>query len=85
MRLAIAADHAGFPLKQSLADALRKAGHEVVDLGANEFTAGDDYPDYVIPLAKMVAGGQVERGIAVCGSGVGANVAANKVRARGRP
>jgi ribose 5-phosphate isomerase B len=80
MRIAIAADHAGFSLKQSLADALRKAGHEVVDLGASEFNAGDDYPDYVLPLAKMVANGGVTRGIAVCGSGVGATVAANKVR-----
>jgi ribose 5-phosphate isomerase B len=80
MRIAIAADHAGFSLKQPLADALRKAGHDVVDLGASEFNAGDDYPDYVLPLAKAVAKGEVARGIAVCGSGVGATVAANKVR-----
>ena len=83
MRIAVAADHAGFPLKQSVADALRKAGHDVVDLGAKEFNAGDDYPDYVLPLAKAVASGQVTRGIAVCGSGVGATVAANKVRGEG--
>jgi ribose 5-phosphate isomerase B len=80
MRIAIASDHAGFSLKQPLAEALRKAGHEVVDMGASEFNAGDDYPDYVIPLAKAVATGEVSRGIAVCGSGVGATVAANKVR-----
>ena len=79
MRIAIAADHAGLSLKQPLADALRKAGHDVVDLGANEFNAGDDYPDYVLPLARAVAKGEVTRGIAVCGSGVGATVAANKV------
>ena len=81
MRIAIAADHAGFSLKQPLADALRKAGHDVVDLERRaSFNAGDDYPDYVLPLAKAVASGQVTRGIAVCGSGVGATVAANKVR-----
>jgi ribose 5-phosphate isomerase B len=80
MRIAIAADHAGLSLKQPLADALRKAGHDVVDLGANEFNAGDDYPDYVLPLARKVASGEVTRGIAVCGSGVGATVAANKVK-----
>jgi ribose 5-phosphate isomerase B len=80
MRIAIAADHAGLSLKQPLADALRKAGHDVVDLGANEFNAGDDYPDYVLPLARAVAKGEVTRGIAVCGSGVGATVAANKVK-----
>jgi RpiB/LacA/LacB family sugar-phosphate isomerase len=79
MRLGIASDHAGFSLKQPLVDALKKAGHEVVDFGAMEYVAGDDYPDFVIPLAKAVAAGEVERGIAVCGSGVGANVAANKV------
>ena len=80
MRIAIAADHAGLPLKQPLAEALRKAGHEVVDFGAADYHAGDDYPDYVLPLAGAVADGTVQRGIAVCGSGVGANVAANKVR-----
>jgi ribose 5-phosphate isomerase B len=80
MRIAIAADHAGLPLKQPLAEALRKAGHEVVDFGATDYNAGDDYPDYVLPLARAVAAGEVQRGIAVCGSGVGATVAANKVR-----
>jgi ribose 5-phosphate isomerase B len=80
MRIAIAADHAGFPLKQPLADALRKAGYDVVDFGAMEYDAADDYPDFVLPLARAVAKGDVARGIAVCGSGVGATVAANKVR-----
>ena len=79
MRIGIAADHAGFSLKQPLADALKKAGHEIVDFGAVEYHEGDDYPDFVIPLAKAVAAGKVERGLAVCGSGVGAAVAANKV------
>ena len=80
MRIGIAADHAGFRLKEPLAEALQKAGHEVIDFGAKEFNSGDDYPDFVIPLAKAVAAGEVQRGVAVCGSGVGANVAANKVR-----
>jgi RpiB/LacA/LacB family sugar-phosphate isomerase len=79
MRIGIASDHAGFSLKQPIAEALQKAGHEIVDFGATEYVAGDDYPDFVIPLAKGVAAGVVERGVAVCGSGVGANVAANKV------
>ena len=80
MRIAIACDHAGFSLKQPLAESLRKAGHEVVDLGAMAYDASDDYPDFVLPLARAVASGEVTRGIAVCGSGVGATVAANKVR-----
>ena len=79
MRIGIAADHGGFGLKNELGAALRAAGHEVVDFGACEFDDTDDYPDFVIPLAVAVADGQVERGIALCGSGVGASVAANKV------
>lgn len=58
---------------------LREAGHEVVDLGAHSLNPGDDYPDFVIPLAQAVAAGNVERGVAVCGSGVGASVCANKI------
>ena len=80
MRIGIATDHGGFGLKEDLATRLRTAGHEVVDFGAHSLATGDDYPDYVIPLAKAVAAGQVERGIAVCGSGVGASVCANKIR-----
>jgi ribose 5-phosphate isomerase B len=79
MRIGLASDHAGFTLKQPIAEALRKAGYEVIDFGAAEYTEGDDYPDFVIPLAKAVAAGEVQRGVAVCGSGVGATVAANKV------
>ena len=79
MRIGIAADHAGFSLKEPLADALRKAKHEVVDFGATERHTEDDYPDFVVPLARAVAAGEVERGLAICGSGVGATVAANKV------
>jgi ribose 5-phosphate isomerase B len=79
MRIGVAADHGGFALKEQLANALRGSGHEVVDFGASSLDVGDDYPDFVIPLARSVAGGEVERGMAVCGSGVGASVAANKV------
>ncbi len=80
MRLGIASDHGGFPLKKVLAARLREAGHEVVDFGARVLRHNDDYPDFVIPLCRAVAAGEVERGIAVCGSGVGACVCANKVK-----
>lgn len=79
MRLGIAADHGGFELKERLVEELREMGHEVVDFGAQEYAPKDDYPDYVVPLAQAVARGEVERGVAICGSGVGACVAANKV------
>ena len=79
MRLGIATDHGGFSLKEDLLSRLRAAGHEVVDFGADVLDAADDYPDFVIPLAQAVADGKVERGIAVCGSGVGASVCANKI------
>jgi len=79
MRLGIAADHGGFELKERLAEELREMDHEVVDFGAPEYDSTDDYPDYVVPLARAVGRGEVERGVAICGSGVGACVAANKV------
>lgn len=79
MRIGIATDHGGFELKQRLVKRLRDANHEVTDFGAMALMPADDYPDFVIPLAKAVAAGQVDRGIAVCGSGVGACIAANKV------
>ncbi len=79
MRLGIATDHGGFLLKEQLLLQLREAGHEVVDFGAHSLESGDDYPDFVIPLARAVAAGEVERGVAVCGSGVGASICANKV------
>ena len=79
MRVGIATDHGGFSLKEDLVNRLRAAGHEVVDFGAHSLAPGDDYPDYVTPLARAVAAGTVERGIAVCGSGVGASVCANKI------
>nr|CBX31768.1 hypothetical protein N47_N25930 [uncultured Desulfobacterium sp.] len=79
MRIGIAADHGGFELKVQLSIALKAAGYEVTDFGAHELVTGDDYPDFVAPLAKAVARGEVTRGLAICGSGVGACVAANKV------
>jgi ribose 5-phosphate isomerase B len=79
MRIGIATDHGGFSLKEELLVRLQEAGHEVVDLGAHVLDPGDDYPDFVIPLAGSVAAGEVDRGIAVCGSGVGASIAANKI------
>jgi ribose 5-phosphate isomerase B len=80
MRIGIAADHAGFALKEQLSKTLRETGYELVDFGAFIFAPDDDYPDYVEPLARSVAKGEVERGIAVCGSGVGASVVANKLK-----
>ncbi len=79
MRVGIAADHGGFGLKEEIVARLRAAGHEVVDFGAHGLDASDDYPDFVGPLARAVAAGTVERGVAICGSGVGAAVCANKV------
>ena len=79
MRLGIATDHGGFGLKQEFLAQLRAAGHDVVDFGAYSLNPGDDYPDFVIPLAEAVAAGKVERGVAICGSGVGASVCTNKV------
>jgi ribose 5-phosphate isomerase B len=79
MRVAIASDHGGFELKTRIADSMRRAGHDVVDMGPHQLNPADDYPDFVVPLARAVAAGTVDRGIALCGSGVGASVAANKV------
>ena len=79
MRIGIATDHGGFGLKEELVAHLREMGHEVVDVGAHSLNPGDDYPDFVTPLAHAVAAGNVDRGVAVCGSGVGASVCANKI------
>ena len=79
MHVGIATDHGGFTLKEDLLARLRAAGHDVVDFGADKLNPDDDYPDFVIPLAQAVAAGTVERGVAVCGSGVGASVCANKI------
>ena len=79
MRVGIATDHGGFGLKEEMVAQLRAAGHEVVDFGAHCLSPDDDYPDFVLPLAHAVTGGKVDRGLAICGSGVGASVCANKV------
>jgi ribose 5-phosphate isomerase B len=78
-RIGIAADHGGYELKQLLLGRLREAGHDVTDFGDHRSQPDDDYPDFVVPLARAIARGEVNRGVAVCGSGVGACVAANKV------
>jgi ribose 5-phosphate isomerase B len=79
MHLGIAADHGGFELKSNLIDELQSQGHTLIDFGAAHFDSTDDYPDFIIPLARAVAAGTIERGIAICGSGVGASVVANKI------
>ena len=78
-RIGVAADHGGYELKEHLLRMLREAGYDVIDFGNAQPELDDDYPDFVVPLARAVADGKVERGVAVCGSGVGASVAANKV------
>jgi ribose 5-phosphate isomerase B len=79
MRVGIAADHGGFDLKGQIVADLKASGHEVVDFGAHALMPEDDYPDFVVPMARAVARGDVERGVAICGSGVGACVVANKI------
>ncbi|MFO0788240.1 MAG: RpiB/LacA/LacB family sugar-phosphate isomerase [Pirellulales bacterium] len=79
MRVGIATDHGAFDLKNDMIERLVQAGFEVIDFGAETLDPKDDYPDFVIPLARAVASGKVDRGIAVCGSGVGASICANKV------
>ena len=79
MRVGMATDHGGFALKEALLAQIRAAGHEVVDFGAHDLDPNDDYPDFVVPLARAVVAGTVDRGVAICGSGVGASVCANKV------
>jgi ribose 5-phosphate isomerase B len=79
MKLGIAADHGGFNLKDEVKAWLNSAGHQVKDFGAHQLDQFDDYPDFVIPLARAVASGEVKYGIAICGSGVGASIGANKI------
>jgi ribose 5-phosphate isomerase B len=79
MRIGIAADHGGFEMKVKLTVALKAAGYEVEDFGSYRLVIGDDFPDFVVPMAMAVAKGDVSRGLAICGSGIGACVAANKV------
>jgi len=79
MKIGIAADHGGYDLKGIVSIFLKNLGYEITDYGAYELDTKDDYPDFIIPLARAIASKEVERGIAICGSGVGASVAANKV------
>lgn len=79
MKIGIACDHGGFELKNIISLFLKENGYEVKDFGALKLDSRDDYPDFVVPLSKAVALKEVERGIAICGSGVGACVAANKI------
>ena len=79
MKIAVACDHAGFPLKDAVLAAVRSEGHEIIDLGTNS-TVPVDYPDYAEKIGRAIQRGEAERGIVICGSGVGASVAANKVR-----
>lgn len=79
LTLGIAADHGGYELKTYLVGKLREADHHVIDFGDCQPRPDDDYPDFIVPLARAVAGGEIARGVAICGSGVGASVVANKV------
>ena len=79
MKVGMATDHGGFALKEELLAKLQSAGHEIIDFGAHTLNPDDDYPDFVVLLAEAVVTGDVERGVAICGSGVGASVCANKV------
>lgn len=79
MRIAVGADHAGVPLNEVAIAELRRLGHEIVDVGTHDPTQPDDYPDYAVAVAEHVSSGDCERGVLVCGSGVGVSVAANKI------
>ena len=80
MRVAIGADHGGFALKEELKGFIESLGHEAVDVGARELDPADDFPDFTEAVAAAVRGGGAARGVMICGSGVGAAVAANKVK-----
>jgi RpiB/LacA/LacB family sugar-phosphate isomerase len=79
MKIGVGADHGGFDMKHELAERLKKEGHQIIDFGNKRYDTNDDYPDFAIPLAQAIASGEIERGVLVCGSGVGASIAANKV------
>lgn len=80
MKLAVGADHAGYELKEALAQHLRSLGHEVIDVGTHDPGKPSDYPDFAVLVAAEVNSGRAERGVLVCGSGIGVSVAANKIR-----
>lgn len=79
LKIGLAADHGGYELKKIIHSLLSSEGYEVKDFGAFELNTADDYPDFVVPLARAIAENNVDRGIAICGSGVGAAIAANKI------
>jgi ribose 5-phosphate isomerase B len=80
MKIAIGADHGGFALKQVISDQVKAMGHAVLDCGAQSFDPADDYPDFALAVGRAVQRGEAERGIIICGSGVGASVAATKLQ-----
>ena len=80
MRIGLAADHEGYELKEKILSSLRLTDSKIIDFGDITLKPDDDYPDFVIPLAKAVAKGEMDRGIAFCGSGIGACIASNKVK-----
>jgi ribose 5-phosphate isomerase B len=80
MRISVGADHGGFPLNERVLEELRAAGHEVQDFGTHDGSLADDYPDYALMVGQSVQSGQADVGLLICGSGVGASVAANKLR-----
>ena len=80
MEIAIGADHAGFEFKEQLKEYISSLGYDVKDFGAHSFNKDDGFPDYALPVARAVADGEFERGVLVCGSGIGVSIAANKVR-----
>jgi ribose 5-phosphate isomerase B len=80
MIVAVGSDHGGFGLKTVVIDAIRNAGHDVVDCGAFALEPGDDYPDFAASVARALMEGRAARGVLICGSGVGASIAANKFK-----
>ncbi len=80
MKVAVASDHGGVPLNEVVIAELRRMGHEVLDLGTHDAANGDDYPDHAEDVGRRVASGECERAVLICGSGVGASVAANKIK-----
>jgi ribose 5-phosphate isomerase B len=80
MKVALAADHGGYPLKAEIAELIKSLGHEVLDLGAHQFDKDDDYPDFARYIGQAIQHGQAERGVLLCGSGVGASIAATKMK-----
>jgi ribose 5-phosphate isomerase B len=80
MKIALGADHAGFQMKEELKQDVIDAGHEILDLGAFQYEALDDYPDFSHAVAKAVVAKEADRGVIICGSGIGASIAANKVK-----